>query len=56
MDEVKTPSMDDKDVPSPPVRTTDQYEVDCAAGITRVGKPLDAKGTTDKAKEDKENE
>lgn len=27
----------------PPVRTTDQYDADRAAGIERVGKPVDAR-------------
>lgn len=36
-----TPSMDDKNIPSPPVRTTEQYEADCAKGSQRVGKPQD---------------
>jgi hypothetical protein len=32
-----TPSMDDKTIPSPPVRTNDQYTADKAAGVERVG-------------------
>ena len=36
-----TPSMDDKDTPSPPLRTTEQYEADKAAGIVRGGQPLE---------------
>lgn len=28
----------------PPIRTTEQYHVDKAAGIERVGKPIDKKG------------
>lgn len=44
MSDKPTPSMDDKDTPSPPVRTTEQYLADCAAGIQRVGKPTDKKG------------
>jgi hypothetical protein len=43
-EEPVTPSMDDKDIPSPPTRTTAQYDADCAAGIQRVGKPRDRKG------------
>ena len=39
-----TPSMDDKDRPSPPIRTTEEYEADCAAGIQRVGTLVDRKG------------
>jgi hypothetical protein len=35
-----TPSMDDKDTPSPPSRTTEEYERDKAAGIVRGGHPL----------------
>lgn len=42
--EAVTPSMDDKDTPSPPTRTTQEYERDCAAGIQRVGHPRDRKG------------
>jgi len=38
-----TPSMDDKATSSPPVRTTEQYDADCRAGIQRVGKPKDRK-------------
>ncbi|MER8619188.1 hypothetical protein NKG99_20515 [Mesorhizobium sp. M1409] len=38
-----TPSMDDKDTPSPPVRTTEKYERDKAAGIERIGSPGDRK-------------
>jgi hypothetical protein len=38
------PSMDDKDLPSPPLRTTEEYERDMAAGIVvpigRVYKPV----------------
>lgn len=34
------PSMDDRDTPSPPIRTVEEYEADCAAGIQRIGKPL----------------
>jgi hypothetical protein len=34
-----TPSMDDKDTPSPPVRTTEQWHADQAAGIQRIGRP-----------------
>jgi hypothetical protein len=41
---VPTPSMDDKATPSPPVRTTEQYDADCKAGVQRVGKPKDNKG------------
>lgn len=37
------PSMDDKATPSPPTRTTEQYEADCRAGVQRVGKPKDRK-------------
>lgn len=44
MSDKPTPSMDDKATPSPPVRTTEQYLADCAAGIQRVGKPVDRKG------------
>lgn len=43
----QTPSMDDKTIPSPPVRTTEQYEADCKAGIQRVGKPTDARTVKD---------
>ena len=39
MAEPRTPSMDDKDKPSPPVRTTDEYLADCRAGVQRIGKP-----------------
>lgn len=44
MAEPVTPSMDDKDTPSPPVRTTEQYHRDTEAGVQRVGKPVDRKG------------
>lgn len=40
-DKPRTPSMDDKATPSPPVRTTEQYEKDKAAGIQRGGKPVE---------------
>lgn len=39
-----TPSMDDKNIPSPPTRTTDQYEADKLAGVQPVGDPTDKKG------------
>ncbi len=39
-----TPSMDDKNIPSPPTRTVDEYHADCALGIQRIGKPTDKKG------------
>lgn len=39
-----TPSMDDKHIPSPPVRTVEEYHADCQLGITRIGKPQDKKG------------
>lgn len=32
--------MDDKEAPSPPSRTTAEYEADKAAGIVRGGYPL----------------
>lgn len=33
------PSMDEKDIPSPPIRTTAEYERDCDLGIvTPVGR------------------
>ena len=35
----KVPSMDDKDTPSPPIRTTNQYEADREAGINPIGYP-----------------
>jgi hypothetical protein len=38
-----TPSMDDKHIPSPPIRTTDEYEADKEAGIQRVGRPIDGR-------------
>lgn len=41
-----TPSMDDKSIPSPPVRTTEQYDADKQAGIQRVGKPTYRGGQT----------
>lgn len=41
----KTPSMDDKDTPSPPIRTNEEYEADKRAGIERVGKPSDIRKT-----------
>lgn len=34
-----TPSMDDKHIPSPPVRTTAAYLADCRRGVTRIGYP-----------------
>ena len=33
MDEPKTPSMDDKQTPSPPLHSLDQYEANKAAGV-----------------------
>lgn len=44
----QTPSMDDKQIPSPPVRTTEQYEKDKAAGINRVPEkpPVDGRTVT----------
>jgi len=42
--EKPTPSMDDKHIPSPPIRTNEQYEKDKAAGIQPIGKPVDKKG------------
>lgn len=39
-----TPSMDNKDVPSPPIRTTEEYRADQDAGIQRIGKPVDKSG------------
>lgn len=39
MAEKPTPSMDDKDTPSPPTRTTDEYIRDRERGIQRIGKP-----------------
>lgn len=39
-----TPSMDDKDIPSPPTRSTEQYEMDKLMGIQPVGHPADNKG------------
>lgn len=38
--EEQTPSMDEKDIPSPPLRTTEEYEADKAAGIVRGGHAL----------------
>lgn len=32
----ETPSMDDKETPSPPLRTTEKYEADKEAGINRI--------------------
>lgn len=46
MTETKTPSMDDKDTPSPPTRTNDQYEADKEKGIQPVGNPTDKKGAS----------
>lgn len=43
-EEKKTPSMDDKNTPSPPTRTTEQYEADKEAGVQPVGFPIDKKG------------
>ncbi|GAA2887757.1 hypothetical protein GGQ99_004739 [Aminobacter niigataensis] len=43
-DQAITPSMDDKHIPSPPVRTTEKYDADKKTGIERVGKPRDNKG------------
>lgn len=37
----KTPSMDDKDTPSPPGRTTEQYEADKETGWHPYGKAYD---------------
>lgn len=37
----RPPSMDDKDTPSPPRRSHEQYEADKAAGINPFGKPYD---------------
>lgn len=39
----RTPSMDDKSVPSPPTRNHEQYMADCKAGINPIGHPLDAR-------------
>lgn len=38
-----TPSMDDKHIPSPPVRVVEDYLADCRLGIQRIGKPKDNK-------------
>jgi hypothetical protein len=38
-DDKPTPSMDDKDIPSPPVRTNEQYIRDSNNGVQRVGQP-----------------
>lgn len=43
-EESKTPSMDDKDTPSPPTRTVEQYMADKEKGINPIGHPLDKKG------------
>lgn len=40
----KTPSMDDKDTPSPPTRTVEQYVDDKEKGINPIGHPVDKKG------------
>lgn len=37
----RTPSMDEKDTPSPPCRTIEQYNADKAAGINPYGKAYD---------------
>jgi hypothetical protein len=37
----RTPSMGDKAIVAPPVRTTEQYEADCKAGIQRIGRPVE---------------
>ena len=42
--ETQTPSMDDKHIPSPPTRTTEQYEKDKEDGRQPVGRPVDKKG------------
>ena len=36
-----TPSLDDKHVPSPPIRTGDEYRADQQAGIQRIGNPIE---------------
>ena len=35
-----TPSLDDKDVASPPIVTTEMYERDKQLGFNRIGRPL----------------
>ena len=50
----QTPSMDAKDVPSPPLRTTEEYERDKAAGIVRGGYPL-YKSDFDERRKEHEN-
>ena len=32
-----TPSLDDKDKPSPPIRTSEEYHRDCENGFQRIG-------------------
>ncbi|WP_181171331.1 hypothetical protein [Mesorhizobium sp. B2-5-9] len=44
VDTAQTPSMDDKSIPSPPVRTAEQYDADRRVGKQRVGNPKDNKG------------
>lgn len=34
-----TPSMDDKKTPSPPIRTTEEYDADKAVGILNSKRP-----------------
>jgi hypothetical protein len=43
-EEKQTPSMDDKDIPSPPTRSNEQYQADKEKGVQPVGKPVDKKG------------
>ncbi len=43
-EDTPTPSMDDKHIPSPPTRTTEQYEADKESGVQPVGFPVDKKG------------
>lgn len=41
--EHRTPSLDDKSIPSPPVLTTAQYDANKAAGINRIGLKVEGK-------------
>lgn len=48
-DETKTPSMDQKHIPSPPIQTTEEYEKNKALGIIRTGKPTDGRDAIEAA-------
>lgn len=43
MTDTPTPSMDNKDIPSPPTRDHAKYQADKETGINPVGHPRDAR-------------